>query len=73
MGGAGYGSIVGVGDVMLALTPSMELIVFSPDDKKYAEIARIKVAASPTYAYPIVSGDRLIVKDKDSVSMLALK
>ena len=65
--GGGFGSIVDAGTVLLALTPGSELIVFAPDGKAFTEKARIKVAPSPTYAYPILSGDRVYVKDKDSV------
>jgi outer membrane protein assembly factor BamB len=68
-GRGGYGSIVDAGSVMLALTPSSELIAFQPSDKAYTELARIKVADTPTHAYPVVSGNRLFIKDKDSVTL----
>jgi outer membrane protein assembly factor BamB len=65
----GYGSIVDANTVLLALTPASDLIVLQPDDKKLNEVSRIKVAASPTYAYPVVSGNRLFVKDQDSLTL----
>lgn len=58
---------------MLALTPAAELIVFEPSDKAYSEVARIKVANSPTYAYPVVSGKRIFVKDKDDVTLFTVE
>lgn len=69
MGGGGYGSIVDAGSVLIALTPSSQLIVFQPSDKAYTELARIKVADTPTYAYPIFSGNRVFIKDKDAVTL----
>jgi outer membrane protein assembly factor BamB len=69
----GYGSIVDAGTVLLALTPSSELIVFQPSDKQFTEVARIKVAATPTYAYPVVSGNRLFIKDQDSVALWVIE
>ena len=57
------------GSVLLALTPSSELIVFQPGAKAFAELARIKVAESQTHAYPVVSGNRIFIKDKDSVTL----
>ena len=54
----------------MALTPSAELIIFSPNEKEYKEIAKIKVAGSSTYAYPVPIGKQLLVKDQDSVSLL---
>ncbi len=72
-GGGGFGSIVDAGTVLLALTPSSELIVIQPNEKAYTELARIKVADSPTHAYPIATSNGLFVKDKDSVMLWALQ
>jgi hypothetical protein len=52
------------------LTPASELIAFKAGDKAYSEIARIKVADSPTYAYPVLSGNRIFIKDQESVALL---
>ena len=65
----GYGTIVDAGSVLLALTPAAELLVFQPTEKAYTELARIKVAETPTYASPVPSGNRLFVKDQDSVTL----
>jgi len=72
-GGRGYGQIVDAGPVMLALTPSSELIAFEPSAKAYTEIARVKVAPSQTYTYPVVSGNRLYVKDQNDVMLYTLE
>jgi outer membrane protein assembly factor BamB len=73
MGGGGYGSIVDAGSVLLALTPTQELIVFQPSDKQFNALARIKIASTPTYAYPIVSGNRMFIKDQDSVTLWTIE
>ena len=65
--GGGYGSVVDAGSVLLALTPASELVVFKPGES-YSEVAKVKVSNSQTHAYPVVSGNRLIIKDRDSVS-----
>jgi outer membrane protein assembly factor BamB len=67
--GGGYGSIVNAGQVLMALTPASELVVFKPDGKAYTELARVKVAQSQTYAYPVVSANRIYVKDSDNVTL----
>ena len=67
--GGGFGSIVDAGSVLLALTPSSELIVFQPSEKAYTELARIKVANTPTHAHPVASGNRIFIKDQDSVTL----
>ncbi len=66
-GGGGFGSLVDADKIMLALTPAMELIVFEPDRAAFKEVARLKVADSPVHAHPVVSGNRLYVKDRDAV------
>lgn len=68
-GRGGYAQIVDAGSVLLALTPASELIAFQPSEKAYTEVARIKVASSPTYAYPVVSGKRIFVKDQNDVML----
>ncbi len=72
-GGGGYGSIVDAGSVLLALTPASELIAFQPTDKAYTELARIKVANTPTYAHPVVAGNRVFVKDQDAVTLWTIE
>ena len=69
MGGGGYGSIVDAGSVLLALTPSAQLIVLEPSDKEFKQLASYKVAVGQTHAYPIVSGNRIFIKDKDSLTL----
>jgi len=68
-----FGGIVDAGRVLLALPSSSELIVFTPDDKKYAEIAKYKVADKQVYAHPIVSGKRVFVRDQDSVALWTIE
>jgi outer membrane protein assembly factor BamB len=72
-GAGGFGSIVDAGTVMLALTPGSELIAFEPGDKAYRELARIKVSDTQTHAHPVVSGNRIFIKDKESVALLTVE
>jgi len=68
-GRGGYGSIVDAGQVLLALTPNSQLIVFEPNDKEFKQLASYKVAEGSTYAYPVASGNRIFIKDKDSLTL----
>jgi outer membrane protein assembly factor BamB len=70
---AGYGSVVDAGPVLLALTTASQLYVVTPTDKAFTQVASIKVADTPTYAYPVVSGNRVFIRDHDSVSLLTLQ
>ena len=67
-GGGGYGSIVDAGEVLLALSPAGELVVFKPTDEAYNEVARYKVAEEGTYAYPVAVGATIYIKDRESLT-----
>ena len=71
-GKRGYGSVVDVGPALMALTPAGELIVFEPTDKDFKAMEKYKVATSDTYAYPVVAGNRVFVKDKDALTLWTL-
>lgn len=68
-----FGTIVDAGSVLIALPQTSNLVVYKPDEKAYTEIATIKVAESPTYSYPILSNNRIVVKDKESLVMMVVK
>ncbi len=67
-----YGGIVDAGSVIFALPTSSELIAFKPNAKAYEEVARLKVAETPTYAYPIIAGKRVFIKDQESLALYML-
>ena len=63
------GTVLDAGDVLIALTSNSELLVFKPSEKGYEEIIHYKVADLPTWAIPIISGKRIFVKDRDSLTL----
>lgn len=62
-----FGSMVNCGSVILAIPGKTDLLVISPDQTKYSEVARYKVSDNPIYTYPIIAGSRIYIKDKESV------
>jgi outer membrane protein assembly factor BamB len=72
-GSRGFGSIVDAGSCLLLLANDSELIAFKPDGKAYSEIKRYKVAETVTYAHPVIAGDRIFVKDQDTVTMFVIE
>ncbi|MFH1737683.1 MAG: PQQ-binding-like beta-propeller repeat protein [bacterium] len=68
-GRGGFAAIVDAGSVLLALPNDSNLIVFKPSGKEYTELAQIKVADAPTYAYPVITGKRIYVKDQGTLAM----
>lgn len=68
-GRQGFGSIVTAGSAAMALTPKGELIVFALDASGFKQLASYKVAQNDPKAYPVVSGNRIYVKDQDSLAL----
>jgi outer membrane protein assembly factor BamB len=67
-----FGEIVDGGSCLLALPQNSQMIVFQPNDKAYTEVASIKVADKGTYAFPVLAGKRIFVRDQDSVILWTL-
>jgi outer membrane protein assembly factor BamB len=57
-------ALVAAGNAVLALTDGAELIVMKADAPAFTQLARYKVADSPTWAHPVPAGGGVLVKDK---------
>ncbi len=68
----GFGQTVAAGSVIMALPSSSDLIVFKPSAAGYTELAKIKVADSPSYATPVAAGKAIYVKDQESLIKLTV-
>ncbi|MEQ8786180.1 MAG: PQQ-like beta-propeller repeat protein [Pirellulaceae bacterium] len=68
-GRGGYGSVVDAGSVLVALSPAGNLVVYEADAAEYKQLAVYKVASGGTYAYPVLSGNRIFIKDSDAVTL----
>ena len=66
---SGFAGMLDLGPVIMALPSSSELIVFKPLKEEYQELAKIKIAESPTYATPIVAGNRIFIKDEKTITL----
>ena len=60
------------GKVLLLLTNDANLIVQPLDAKSYSPVAQYTVAASPTWAHPLILGRRILIKDETSLISLSL-
>lgn len=72
-GSRGFGSIVSADSCLIVSNNDSDLIVFKPDGKAYNEIARYKVADTPVYAHPVIAGNRIFVKDQESVTLWVIE
>ena len=53
-------------------SPALVCDKFEPSDKEFKAIAKYKVASGDTYAYPVVAGNRVLVKDRDSLILYTI-
>jgi outer membrane protein assembly factor BamB len=65
-------AILNAGKVLLLLTNDANLIVLPVSAKEYRPVAQYTVAASPTWAHPLVTGNRILVKDETTLASLAI-
>jgi outer membrane protein assembly factor BamB len=66
-------SLLNLAGTLLVLLDDATLLVQPADANGYAPAARYTVATSPTWAHPLVLGDRLLVKDETTLRALSLK
>ena len=66
-------SLVSAGEHLVVLTTEGDLIVVRRNPQKYEELRRYEVSDAPTWAYPVLLGETLVVRDAASVAAWALK
>lgn len=69
----GFAATLDAGPVMMVLPSSSQLIVYKPVGNEYTELDKIKVADTPTYAHPVISGNRIYIKDEKSITLWTIK
>jgi outer membrane protein assembly factor BamB len=67
-----FGSIVDAGFVIVALTSNSNFVVLKPDGQKYSQVALLKLTETPIYAHPILSGNRIFIKDNESLTLFTV-
>ena len=72
-GRGGYGSVVEAGPVLFTLTPAGQLNVVALDGGKYQPLVSYPVAKGGTYAYPVIVGHYVLIKDADSLTLWEIK
>lgn len=62
-----FGSIIDIGSELIALPATSNLIVYRPDNGGYKQVAIIPVSDTPIYTHPVLSGDRIYIKDEEEL------
>lgn len=61
------------GKALLVLTNEAKLIVLPVSSKEYAPAAEYTVANSPTWAHPVLLGNRILIKDETTLRSLKIQ
>ena len=64
-------AILNAGDLFLVLTDEAKMFVLKSNATSFAPVKEYQVANSPTWAHPVLLGNRILVKDKTTLAALA--
>ena len=66
---AAHAAIARAGNTIFSLEDDSELVVIRLNREKFEPVARYKVATSDTWSQPVISGNRVFVKDVSSLTL----
>lgn len=66
-------AIIAAGQFLFLLTDGAELIVARTDPKQFEVVKKYSVADSTTWAYPVLVGNRVLIKNASSLALLSLE
>lgn len=69
---SGFGAILGSPQALLAMTERNGLIVYAPKAEGFQPLATYQVSAGPVYATPVVVGNRIYIKDAETLTLWEL-
>lgn len=64
-----FATIVDCGSVIIGFPSTGYLIVMKSDPNAYTEVAKYKLAETPVYAFPVIAGNMIYVKDAESLML----
>jgi outer membrane protein assembly factor BamB len=62
-------AMIARGSIVFALTTNSELLVFEASASGLKQIAKYSVADTPTWAHPVILGNRVLIKDYASLAL----
>ncbi len=63
-----FASVFDLGEVLVSLAASGDLVFFAPDTQEYIELAKYKVSETAVYASPVFSKDMIYTKDETTLT-----
>jgi outer membrane protein assembly factor BamB len=66
-----FATIVDCGPVLIGLPITGNLLVLKPVSAAYTEAVKYKVSETPVYAFPVIAGNKIYVKDAESLTLFS--
>jgi outer membrane protein assembly factor BamB len=68
-----FATLSDCGQVLIGLPSTGNLLVFKPEPSGYSEVAKYKVSETPVYAFPVIAGNNIYVKDAENLTMFRIQ
>jgi outer membrane protein assembly factor BamB len=68
----GHGQMILIGDILLLMAESGEIVLLEPNPKEQRELCRFKVFSAKTWNPPALAGDLLLVRNDQEAACLRL-
>lgn len=68
-----FGSLMDTGKEIIVLSSNSAFVVFTPNGQEFKQVAFIKLDGKDYYAHPILSGNNIIIKDTESLTLYTVR
>ncbi|MCU0362313.1 MAG: PQQ-like beta-propeller repeat protein [Bacteroidales bacterium] len=68
-----FSTLVDMGILLAGLPSTGWLMIIKPDPSAYNEVKRYKVAETPVYSFPVISGKGIYVKDSETLALFRVQ
>jgi outer membrane protein assembly factor BamB len=68
-----FSTIVDCGTLLIGLASTSNLFILQPEPTAYTEVAKYKVSESAIYAFPVVAGNKIYIKDSETLTLFKIE
>lgn len=68
-----FGTLLRTGNLLVSLTEKAGLVCIKPSRERFEEEARFSVGDPPFYAFPLLSGNRIFIRNRHSLTLWTVK
>jgi outer membrane protein assembly factor BamB len=68
-----FATLIDCGSVLIGLPSTANLLVFNPHHTTYSQVAGYKVSNTPIFAFPVIAGNKIYIKDAETLTLYSLE